>query len=170
MKREEAVAIGAYKYTRGRVCPRCGGTEAYTNRRMCVGCAALNYKKPSYLAKSRLRTANRAARLLNAMPSWVDMVELELIYALCPPGYHVDHIVPLKGKGFVGLHVPWNLQYLPGEKNISKSNKLPPEEMWRCGDSEAWNPNTCSAVGQASAILEADLLEEGEEGIPAEAA
>ena len=80
--------------------------------------------RDDYLVSQKQREAKHRADKLNATPKWVDRKELKRIYAECPPGYHVDHIVPLKNNIVSGLHVPWNLQYLPALENIRKSNKL----------------------------------------------
>jgi hypothetical protein len=48
---------------------------------------------------------------------------IEEFYDAKPVGTEVDHIVPLCGKGVKGLHVMWNLQYLPSKLNRSKNSK-----------------------------------------------
>ena len=49
-------------------------------------------------------------------------------YDNMPNGMTEDHIIPLQGDDVSGLHVRWNLQYLPLIDNIKKSNKCTPEE------------------------------------------
>lgn len=76
----------------------------------------------------------RRSSKLKATPSWLStayLKEVEYMYWLCSDlnmvtecRYHVDHIVPLKGKTVCGLHVPWNLQVLPEDINLKKNNKL----------------------------------------------
>lgn len=56
-------------------------------------------------------------------PKWADMKKIVEFYKGCPDGYHVDHVIPLRGNIVSGLHVAENLQYLPARENISKSNR-----------------------------------------------
>lgn len=77
----------------------------------------------------KANVANRRAKKLQATPPWADLEAIRQIYRLCPPGHHVDHIVPLQGKDVCGLHVPCNLQYLPAEENIRKGNRLREEDL-----------------------------------------
>jgi hypothetical protein len=62
----------------------------------------------------------------NQTPKWVDEKELVDFYKNRPEGYHVDHIIPIKGKLVSGLHCIENLQYLPAKENLSKNNKYEP--------------------------------------------
>lgn len=67
--------------------------------------------------------ARRRSREVSATnPEYVK--EVRAFYKNCPEGCEVDHIVPLQGKEVCGLHVPWNLQYLPRFENRSKGNKM----------------------------------------------
>lgn len=78
----------------------------------------------AYRNKHRYKTAIRRARKIRATPSWSNLSDIREIYRLCPEGYHVDHIIPLKGYLVSGLHVPSNLQYLTVEENLNKGNKF----------------------------------------------
>ncbi len=71
--------------------------------------------------------AKRRAAKLNRTPKWLSLQEKKQIsefYLKCPPGYEVDHIIPLQGKLVSGLHVLTNLQYLPVVENRAKGNKF----------------------------------------------
>lgn len=77
--------------------------------------------------KSRFDRAMRHAAKQQATPIWLSKQHIESIkqfYVDCPEGYEIDHIVPLRAKNVKGLHVIWNLQYLPKSENRRKSNKL----------------------------------------------
>lgn len=75
----------------------------------------------------------RKRKVRQATPSWLTLEQkkdIENFYwlskdlqAVSGQTYHVDHIVPLKGQNVCGLHVPWNLQALPSDINMSKGNK-----------------------------------------------
>jgi hypothetical protein len=86
-----------------------------------------------YKPQKAAREAKRRSSKLNATPIWLTEAHIEQIkqiYWHCADlksvtgeQYHVDHIIPLRGKNVCGLHAPWNLQILPSDVNIRKSNK-----------------------------------------------
>ena len=83
-------------------------------------------KKYSKNHKGRINahTANRRSVRLNRTPAYADLSAIGLFYKNCPPGYSVDHIIPLQGKLVSGFHIETNLQYLTISENSSKGNKF----------------------------------------------
>lgn len=77
-----------------------------------------------------MRSRERRARTLKAIPIWADRWYIKLFYDLAKQEehrtgkkVHVDHIVPLKSNYVCGLHCPHNLQLLYMEDNLSKGNR-----------------------------------------------
>lgn len=103
--------------------------------------------KTEYLAKS----AERRAAKINATPIWLTAIQLAQIQEMYDVAlactvqtgiqHHVDHIYPLQGDGFNGLHVPWNLRVIPAFDNLSKGNSFPLEEI-----EMAWSSQSQSAT------------------------
>lgn len=98
---------------------------------------AVEYSSDYYKVRRHKKTHYnrlRKSRKDNQTPSWLtkqNKERIECYYELARDlrvitgqDYHVDHIIPLNGKNVCGLHVPWNLQVLPADLNISKSNKV----------------------------------------------
>jgi hypothetical protein len=77
--------------------------------------------------------AKRKAAQLKRTPSWLtddDYWMMEQAYEVAALRtklfgfvWHVDHIIPLQGKHVSGLHIPYNLQVIPGVENIRKGNR-----------------------------------------------
>jgi len=89
----------------------------------------------AYISKNRARFRHyynaKSVEYVNSKkqqtPVWLTKSQKKQmigIYRDCLEGFEVDHIIPLQGKAARGLHVPWNLQYLPMSVNRRKSNKL----------------------------------------------
>ena len=111
-----------------KFCPKCEKVKNLTSfwkntnisakyNSYCTDCMSPLNKRAHRVIQARYR-----ANKLKATPSWADLNKIKQIYAKCPDGFQVDHIIPLQGKYVCGLHVENNLQYLTKEDNIKKSN------------------------------------------------
>jgi len=87
----------------------------------------------------RAIAAKRKAAQVSATPAWLTAIHLaqiqehydvaEALNTQTGVVHHVDHIHPLQGGTFNGLHVPWNLQVLPAIDNLRKGTHVPPSHL-----------------------------------------
>ena len=135
----------------GRVCRACLNTAQNRRRKDPLVRQAVNkcsrdywnaHKKEHAIKNNTWKKNNRGRAnfwerqrelaLLQRTPSWLDPDELFLVaeaYALASLrskvtgiAWHVDHVIPLRGKTVSGLHVPLNLAVIPAIDNIRKRN------------------------------------------------
>ena len=147
ISRQEAKSLKLTYYFTGEPCSKGHLSLRNTNNRMCLECSQ-KWKKEN-LSSSRKSSANwkknnpghnsaivakRRADRIQRTPAWLTGEQLTAMDKLYKQAawltritgvkWHVDHIVPLKGKNVSGLHIPSNLQVIPARENLRKGNRL----------------------------------------------
>jgi hypothetical protein len=81
--------------------------------------------------EERLNVVKRRASKMSRTPKWADQDLIKFFYATraymsaeTGSQWHVDHIVPLRGKTVSGLHNHFNLRVVPAESNMKKGNRF----------------------------------------------
>ena len=81
--------------------------------------------------KKRAATAKRRAALLNAIPKWADLEQMEHFYRWAKEAtqatgivFEVDHVYPLQSDTVCGLHCWENLQLITRYANRRKANTM----------------------------------------------
>lgn len=95
--------------------------------------------RAKYKNNRRAYDRAREAAKIHRTPSWlskdqkqemVDIYALRSVKSSSNEAYHVDHIIPLLGANVCGLHVPWNLQIIRSDDNLSKAFIYEGPDAW----------------------------------------
>ena len=74
-------------------------------------------------------------KLKMATPPWAIADDIRMYYEVADVlsrggvKFHVDHMLPVRGKTVCGLHVQDNLQVIPALQNWRKGNRIQPETL-----------------------------------------
>jgi 5-methylcytosine-specific restriction endonuclease McrA len=113
-------------------------TKKYNDKYRAENRDKLLKEKREYYKNNRgIKNASesrRRASKIQATPSWLSKFDLDYmkhlfiqsqeLSRLTKIEHQVDHIVPLRSYKVCGLHVPWNLQIITAEENLSKGNRI----------------------------------------------
>lgn len=145
-EREHIHKLDRAGYARNAVVNRARRAAYYkANRERCIEVVkewrqthGKDWRKKNYALFGHRYAAAAATRRLQearATPTWADRKAIEDFYETAAglsmytgEWYHVDHIVPLRGKTVCGLHTQANLQVLPAKENMLKSNRHWPDQ------------------------------------------
>lgn len=91
-----------------------------------------NTWKEKNVGAVREHAVRRRLACAQQTPAWADAAKIRSYYDVCAffnevngyTKYHVDHIIPLRGKRVSGLHVHNNLQVIPAIENERKNNSF----------------------------------------------
>lgn len=127
-KRKEALAQGSKHYFTGKRCSRGHLDKRHSSSRDCLSCVREQQARfrstPHGAAYNREKSISNLFRRSKALRG--NLSEIQKFYMDCPPGWHVDHIIPRNNKFIVGTHSLSNLQYLPAHENFRKGNRIDP--------------------------------------------
>jgi hypothetical protein len=106
-------------------CVKCGADRPRTgsSKDLCHRCYHNAYYHDNVETERPRRNARRSY-LKKITPAWADLDKIRAIYAGCPEGHQVDHVIPIRGRRVSGLHVEGNLQYLTNTENKRKLNSF----------------------------------------------
>jgi hypothetical protein len=120
-----------YQKYAARECAKRSVRYEKNKEKILAQCKAYQHNNPAYRNK---KNATRRAAYVLALPKWltpIQQAQIDEFYEIARAKtmqtgelYHVDHIIPLRGKTACGLHVPWNMQVLEGRENNRKFNKV----------------------------------------------
>jgi hypothetical protein len=141
LSRQKAIKEGLEYFSTAFPCTRGHFSKWIVSQNRCTEC--IRIKRTLWKARNSGKVAaynvSRQNAKTGATPKWLTKEHHEQIATIylqaqiwtevTGVAYHVDHVIPLKGKNVCGLHVPWNLRSIKGEENIRKSNKME-EDAW----------------------------------------
>ena len=135
-RKKEMAAIDAANYEKNKEDRLAVQAKYRAKNKEKIAAKKANHRKENP-GKINAWNAKRRAQKLKATPKWLTKEDYKIIAGFyieaakltkeTDISHHVDHIVPLQGKNVSGLHVPWNLQILPGpgpNGNLSKGNRV----------------------------------------------